>query len=723
MTFTPIARASNVNFSYIDKYKKAYHEILKGKNTNIVPLDYAMDIMEANVNSYKYTSYQLAGQLGIEYKEDDENIFMFHDYLCDFDENNLNRYFTFWTKTYFAPNPYVKDDKGNSDKTLLYCSICERIIQSDNYSINYNDFWESNKYKGKGDILLNAIKSYASPIKYKESDNDKILYIDKDDIDKVKKEIKFIKENFPISDSKSKKDFFERYSYENFRKFYNYNNEDEGWFRMELPSKSVKKCAKQLVDYIYEIDAFKNLTGCFVNNDASIKIDTEFLGGNYLRAMFAKPESNLYQGSDDGKTRVFLDKEYYIEIDGGKSKCRLSTEWVGTDIPDSQQSANYLVALIRIVNEKYANKIKIIKRDEKWYLEYRKAFNFADLPKCFKDNYSKRYIKALISKPFVILTGNSGTGKTRIAKQFAEYLEIGFENNEKNWLLVPVGADWGDNTKILGYYNPLANDGKGKYEKTEILKLIERANLPQNQNIPFFLILDEMNLSHVERYFADFLSRMETPSLGFVLDGYDIDGASSVVKYPENLFIVGTVNIDETTYMFSPKVLDRANVIEFKPDKEDIFKLFVNKANDEIVAPATLSTVESFYDLARRIREGECGLKVSTLEDVKKSFESIYDIVEKSGYEFAYRSVCEIRQYLSAAYELADDKDSFKIADIIDEQLLQHILPKIHGNDKEIGGLLDELGKLCDENKWKLSDKKIEKMKGKLARNHYASFI
>uniref|UniRef100_UPI00402A96AA hypothetical protein n=1 Tax=Succinivibrio sp. TaxID=2053619 RepID=UPI00402A96AA len=74
--------------------------------------------------------------------------------------------------------------------------------------------------------------------------------------------------------------------------------------------------------------------------------------------------------------------------------------------------------------------------------------------------------------------------------------------------MVPVGADWTDNTKLLGFYNPLANDGKGKYVKTQILSLIERAN--SHPTVPFFLILDEMNLSHVERYFADFLSHMET---------------------------------------------------------------------------------------------------------------------------------------------------------------------------------------------------------------------
>ena len=119
-----------------------------------------------------------------------------------------------------------------------------------------------------------------------------------------------------------------------------------------------------------------------------------------------------------------------------------------------------------------------------------------------------RYILSLLAKPFVILSGNSGTGKTRIALRFEKYLEKQTDTGINNTLLIPVGADWTDNTKILGYFNPLANDGKGEYVKSEILSFLELAK--ENPSIPFFLILDEMNLSHVERYFSDFLSAMES---------------------------------------------------------------------------------------------------------------------------------------------------------------------------------------------------------------------
>ena len=299
---------------------------------------------------------------------------------------------------------------------------------------------------------------------------------------------------------------------------------------------------------------------------------------------------------------------------------------------------------------------------------------------------------------------------------FADYLEVRSEDSEKNWVLVPVGADWTDNTKVLGFYNPLADEGKGKYEKTEILRLIERANV--NRSIPYFIILDEMNLSHVERYFSDFLSHMETENIPFILDG-----CKEHIEYPPNLFVVGTVNIDETTYMFSPKVLDRANVIEFKPDESAVLELFINSVTTKSVDAVNDGTSEAFLNLALSVRAGCCNLDDNTLYSVQDLFKQVYKITEKYGFEFAYRTVKEIRQYIVASYEILEDKKSFNLVAAEDEQLLQKILPKIHGNKKEIGQLLEELDTLCEQNGLKLSQEKIKQMKGKLAKVQYASFI
>lgn len=350
------------------------------------------------------------------------------------------------------------------------------------------------------------------------------------------------------------------------------------------------------------------------------------------------------------------------------------------------------------------------------------AISQFSISKFTKNTLFPRYIRSLLSKPFVILSGNSGTGKTRIASRFAKYLEKKNDSGITNHLLIPVGADWTDNTKILGYYNPLADNGTGKYEKTDVFKFIELAGA--NPEIPFFLILDEMNLSHVERYFSDFLSKMELLDYTKPAEKvyFDITGYGKL-ELPKNLFITGTVNIDETTYMFSPKVLDRANVIEFKPDMDDVLNNLFGTSSDDEEKISDPGVAEGFMQLANEVRSGTISPEVQPiLSDIKTILLSLYKELEKCGFEFAYRTVKEIRLYAIAAYKTAvgEKPTATEIADV---QILQKILPKIHGNKKQIGNLLDELEKLFTEQELKESGKKIQQMKDKLNRFQYASFI
>lgn len=499
-------------------------------------------------------------------------------------------------------------------------------------------------------------------------------------------------------------------------------------------SRITKDCARQIIDVIYNIDKFEKIKSLLDINEKNVKVNISRTGGllpagNFLRYLFARPNSDLYAGDSD-KARVFVDKEYTISFETENVECRLTTEWVDSELVEGG-NGNYLKALIAIVNEYYKENIEIKTiLGERYLYMIKEKFEFKDLPEVLKTDFARRYITSLLAKPFVILTGNSGTCKTRISKQFAEYLEWESDEGKKNWVIIPVGADWTDNTKILGYYNPLAEDGNGKYEKTKIVELIEEAN--RHKEIPYFVILDEMNLSHVERYFSDFLSHMETPDTPFELEGY-----TRRLDYPENMFVVGTVNIDETTYMFSPKVLDRANVIEFKPQKEDVFKVFSAAGTVGKMVPVNDGSAQAFLKLAKEIRTGKFAVDEdlthyytdvdgdftgSNLDYVEGVFSDIYEIVQKYDFEFAFRTVKEIRNYIAAAYELLE-KTEFNLNQIIDEQLLQKILPKIHGNKKEIGQMLEELTGLCDKYSLVLSKKKIEQMKGKLAKVQYASFI
>lgn len=411
-------------------------------------------------------------------------------------------------------------------------------------------------------------------------------------------------------------------------------------------------------------------------------------------------------------------------------------EYKADNIPSEDEINNDLISLLEIykecrekgllTNQAHLDEMKTIQqqtndsdnKDETMTNNSSGNFTITDF---VKSVVHSRYILSLLAKPFVILSGNSGTGKTRIALRFAKYLETGINNT----LLIPVGADWTDNTKILGYFNPLANNGKGEYVKSEILTFLELAK--ENPSIPFFLILDEMNLSHVERYFSDFLSAMESgePILLYKKPEDCECVVPEKITLPENLFVTGTVNIDETTYMFSPKVLDRANVIEFKPEMKDILDNLISGASSDEQKTAESGVAEGFMELANKIRNGDVPDELKNeLEKIKPVLESIYKILEKSGFEFAYRTAKEIRLYAIASYETCEDKSQFNINSVIDQQIVQKILPKIHGNKKQIGSMLAELKTELEKNEdFELSQAKVSSMIDKLEKYQYASFI
>ena len=142
-----------------------------------------------------------------------------------------------------------------------------------------------------------------------------------------------------------------------------------------------------------------------------------------------------------------------------------------------------------------------------------------------------------------------------------------------------------------------------------------------------------MNLSHVERYFSDFLSTMESGE-NISLHTGGIDSVPPNFSLPKNFFIIGTVNIDETTYMFSPKVLDRANVLEFRVSKESMEEYFnnPNELDMESLHGVGASMSESYLDIAKKE-----GLRDETVKDDLMRF---FIELEKTGAEFGYRTAC-----------------------------------------------------------------------------------
>ena len=323
----------------------------------------------------------------------------------------------------------------------------------------------------------------------------------------------------------------------------------------------------------------------------------------------------------------------------------------------------------------------------------------------FNKETIENYLLSLKVKPFVILTGNSGTGKTKLSQLFAQYL-----NQKDNYKIIPVGANWTENRHILGFFNILENEA----QYTPAYYLIEKS---QENPYPHFLILDEMNLSHVERYFADFLSAIESN------EKIPLHGEEEL-ELPHNLFIVGTVNVDETTYMFSPKVLDRANTIEFETYSAKDY--MTNKFDTS----KPKGNIEYLEDILKD--QDIQGMSIQELEQVFDNNEfwqelsdeifKFQEILKESGFDFGFRVINEIVRFMAVAYKYENEPEKWtNWKRYFDTQIKQKMLPKLHGSQKVIGETLDNLLEACEE--YPTSKAKLEEMVNVLEKQRYVSFI
>ena len=295
----------------------------------------------------------------------------------------------------------------------------------------------------------------------------------------------------------------------------------------------------------------------------------------------------------------------------------------------------------------------------------------------------KRLAYSLMAKPFVILSGLAGSGKTQLALAFSKCLSEN-ENNkfDKQICTVSIGADWTNREPLLGYPNALNKD---EYVKPEsgVLQLLIRAK--EDPDKPYFLILDEMNLSVVERYFADFLSAMESGEPIKLWDN-EKGNVPKEIKLPKNVFIIGTINVDETTYMFSPKVLDRANVIEFKIAADEMEDYLGKKVNINLKS-AYSACADMAIDFVNKANS-----QVEKDEKNKDVLLSFFKELKEVNAEFGYRTVNEISRYL---HFNDDDENGIKGDEAIDTAIVQKLLPKLHGSRKKLEPVLKQLWKLC----------------------------
>lgn len=212
MAFSPFARYRNFTIDNLKALLEVYPDM-----ASKMTWSQAADIIEEKLTAYKKTAYQQACQLGLE--DRDEDHFQVQTYLYTFDDDNLYRYLQFWLKTYYAPNPSVKSE---DEPIIIYCELAKEILASRGLEVDYADFF-SRRIGGKSeDILLNALKSYAAPIRYRkdEANGKTYLYVDAKNTELLEKEVSFIESDFAIPEINDRKSFFERYSYQNFCKFF-----------------------------------------------------------------------------------------------------------------------------------------------------------------------------------------------------------------------------------------------------------------------------------------------------------------------------------------------------------------------------------------------------------------------------------------------------------------------------------------------------------------------
>lgn len=340
----------------------------------------------------------------------------------------------------------------------------------------------------------------------------------------------------------------------------------------------------------------------------------------------------------------------------------------------------------------------------------------------------RNFLAALLAKPFLILTGLSGSGKSKLAHAFAAWIA----ETPEQYRVVAVGADWTSNENILGYQDALQAGRYCKPTNGALDLILAAANDKQR---PYFLILDEMNLSHVERYFSDVLSAIESReeialhSSGMQLKSGPDDtlGVPKAIKFPANLFVIGTVNVDETTYMFSPKVLDRANVIEFRASAKDI-NTFLQKPRPVEIAKmaglgaefgpafvlASLSKDSNLPSLHTDITGGaDIGAELNF------KLVQLFEALSAIGSEFGFRTAMEITRFTYFHAYLAGP--GWKLKDALDAQVLQKLLPKLHGSERRLGPVLKKLSEFCDVNDCVNSKLKILRMQERL-KDGFTSF-
>lgn len=382
----------------------------------------------------------------------------------------------------------------------------------------------------------------------------------------------------------------------------------------------------------------------------------------------------------------------------------------------------------------------------------------ANLQQLFSDSPNKDkflpYLTALRTKPFMLLAGISGTGKSRIVRELAKACwkegdeEYG-KNHPKNFCMVQVKPNWHDSSELIGYVSRINGE---KYVVGPFLRFLAKA--VNDPDTPYFLCLDEMNLAPVEQYFAEYLSVIEsrklnadgsittdpiipyenTEAYGTLIDqlfadeedrkAYKSEIGGKRLTIPQNLFVVGTVNMDETTFSFSRKVLDRAMTIEMN---EVDLKGGLEEEGSEIgyIGNCIIGEAAEGKDVYAGNKD-LCDKVITYLEKVNIALEG-------TPFKIAYRTRNEFLLY--AVNRQLLDKDS-QLWQTLDEMTSMKILSRIEGDSERTKEPLNALKTLVEQNiinqipepkegetvTKSVSAAKIKEMLDKLDKTSYTSY-
>ena len=302
------------------------------------------------------------------------------------------------------------------------------------------------------------------------------------------------------------------------------------------------------------------------------------------------------------------------------------------------------------------------------------------------------------------------------------------DSGQPRHILVPVRPDWTGPEALFGYEDALRSAGSKHpvWHVPEPLKFILRAATDATH--PYLLILDEMNLAHVERYFADFLSGLESrkPLLPDLLHDENLGQwqlratTTTLQPLPRNLFVAGTVNVDETTYMFSPKVLDRASTFEFRVAAESL--------DPDLGRPSSTSSApdglqRGFCDLAED-DEWHRQNPHSHQSLIADALRNIHRILAEAGLEFGHRTFYESLRF-AAFYEATGDQT---LDDVLDLILMQRLLPKVHGSRRQVEPMLTKLlsyaqgDQTSERQRLPRTHRKVTRMIDTVRANRFVSF-